>query len=300
MISFSFSGHETFSLRHGWLKKGLDGVSQNPHLFSNENAMIRLGVGRNMAQSIRHWCLATRVLQESEKRGELVPTELGENIFLDGDLDPYLEDSTTLWLLHWHLATNFSYSTTWFWMFNHCHHIEFDKEKILFEIQSWLSQQKHKKSISENTLKRDIDCFLRTYVASRQTKTLDCPLADLRLITELGESSKTYQFDRGSQYSLPDEIFVYALAKFWRMKERPESIALSKMTTEVGSPARIFKLDENSIVQRLEKIEAVSDGAFAYDETAGLKQIYRRGAVDSTGLLEKCYRKKAKKAGAEK
>lgn len=305
MTSYSFSGHETFSLRHGWLKKGIDGVSKKPNFFSTEDAMIRLGVGKNMVQSIRHWCLATQVVQEPEKRGEIVPTDLGESIFLDGDLDPYLEDSATLWLLHWHLATNLYHSTTWFWMFNHCNHAEFNKEKIISEIQSWLEKQGHKKPVSENTLKRDIDCFLRTYVASHQTKitvsedSLDCPLTDLRLIIEL-DDGKTYQFNAGAQDSLPDEIFVYTLAKFWRMEKRPDSIALSKIMQEVGSPARIFKLDENSLVQRLEKIEAISEGAFAYDETAGLKQVYRRGEIDLMRLLEKCYRKKVKKAGSAK
>ena len=305
MISYSFSGHETFSLRHGWLKKGVDGVALKPHLFSDDDAMIRLGVGKNMVRSIRHWCLATRILEESEKRGELVPTDLGRSIFLDDNLDPYLEDSATLWLLHWHLATNFYHSTTWFWMFNYCNHAEFTKEKIAFEIGSWLERPGNKKTVSESTLNRDIDCFLRTYVASRQTKTavsedsLDCPLTDLRLITEL-DDSKTYQFNRSSQDSLPDEIFVYTLAKFWQMEKRADSIALSKMMQEVGSPARIFKLDENSLVNRLEKIETISNGAFAYDETAGLKQIYRRGEIDLTKLLERCYRKKAKKAGSAK
>lgn len=306
MSSYSFSGHETFSLRHGWLKKGVDGVVNKPDFFSTEDAMIRLGVGKNMVQSIRHWCLATQILQDSEKRGELVPTDLGRSIFLDGNLDPYLEDSATLWLLHWYLAINLSHSTTWFWMFNHCTHADFNKEKIYFEIQSWLEKQGNKKSVSENTLKRDIDCFLRTYISSRQTKTsvsedsLDCPLTDLRLITEL-DDGKTYQLNAGAQDSLPDEIFVYTLAKFWRMRQqRPESIALSKLMSEIGSPVRIFKLDENSIIQRLEKIETISEGAFLWDETAGLKQIYRRGEIDLTLLLEKCYRKKVKKLGSAK
>lgn len=305
MSSYSFSGHETFSLRHGWLKKGIDGVSKESSFFSTEEAMIRLGVGKNMVQAIRHWCLATRIVQEdSEKRGSLIPSDLGKNIFLDGNLDPYLEDSATLWLLHWHLATNIHHSTTWFWMFNHYNSLEFNKEKVALELQFWLERQGTKVA-SENTLKRDIECFLRTYVASRQTRatvsedSLDCPLTDLRLITEL-DDGKTYQFERGSQDSLPDEIFVYTLVKFWQMKERPENIALSKMLSEAGSPARIFKLDENSLVHRLERAEVITEGAFLYDETAGLKQIYRRGEVDLTRLLEKCYRKKLSKAGSAK
>jgi hypothetical protein len=306
MSLFSFSGHETFSLRHGWLKKGVDGISKESSFFSPEEGMINLGVGKNMVQSIRYWCLATQIIQEDpEKRGKLVPSDLGKNIFLEGNLDPYLEDSATIWLLHWYLATNVNHATTWFWMFNHCNYSEFTKEKIAFEIQFWLERQGYKKTVSENTLKRDIDCFLRTYVVSRQTKgsvsedSLDCPLTDLRLITEL-DDGKTYQFERGSKDSLPDEIFVYALEKFWRMKERPENIALSKMLSEVGSPARIFKLDENSVVHRLEKIEAISDGAIVYDETAGLKQIYRRREIDLTNLLENCYHKKLAKTGSAK
>jgi hypothetical protein len=306
-ISYSFSGHETFSLRHGWLKKGVDATKEKgADVLSADQAMIRLGVGKNMVRSIRHWCLATHVLEESEKRGELKPSDLGARLFSDGGFDPYLEDSATLWLLHWHLATNRSYSTTWFFTFNHFGQAEFNKEKIAFEIQSWLEKQSGgKKPVSENTLSRDVDCFLRTYVLSRQSKTsvsedsLDCPLADLRLITEL-DDGRTYRFNRGSQDSLPDEIFVYGLEHFWRAERRPETIALSKMVSEVGSPARVFKLDENSLVQRLEKIKAVSGGAFDYDETSGLRQIYRRGEIDLNELLEKCYRKKAIRAGAAK
>lgn len=297
MISYSFSGHETFSLRHGWLKKGIDAVSEKSNFFSNERAMIELGVGKNMVQSIRYWCLATQVVREdSERRGYLKPSDLGKKIFLDGNLDPYIEDSATLWLLHWHLATNRFLSTTWFWMFNHYNYSEFNKEKIASEIQSWL-KLKGQKPVSDNTLKRDIDCFLRTYAASRQTKTtvsedsLDCPLVDLRLIIEV-DDGKNYRFNRSSHGTLPDEIFVYSLAKFLEAKDiQPNSIVLSKVLTDAGSPGRVFKLDEDSIVERLEKVEQVSEGAFSYDETAGLKQVYRCGEVDSMRLLEKCYRK---------
>ena len=297
MISYTFSGHETFSLRHGWLKKGIDGVSEKSDFFSKERAMIELGVGKNMVQSIRYWCLATQVVEnDSEKRGNLKPSDLGKKIFLDGNLDPYLEDSATLWLLHWHLATNRFLSTTWFWMFNHYNYSEFNKEKIDSEIKSWLKRE-GKKPVSDNTLKRDIDCFLRTYVPVKQTKTtvsedsLDSPLVDLRLIAEV-DDGKNYRFNRNSQESLPDEIFIYSLAKFWETKDvQPNSFVLSKVLTEAGSPGRVFKLDEDSIVERLEKVEQVSEGAFSYDETAGLKQVYRRSEVDVMRLLEKCYRK---------
>jgi hypothetical protein len=58
-VQGSFSGHETFALRAAWLKKGIDGLERYPDIFSREDALVELGVGKNMVRSIRHWCLAT-------------------------------------------------------------------------------------------------------------------------------------------------------------------------------------------------------------------------------------------------
>lgn len=49
----TFSGHETFPFRYAWLKKGLDGLIKKPTLFTSEDAVIDLGVGKNMVRSIR-------------------------------------------------------------------------------------------------------------------------------------------------------------------------------------------------------------------------------------------------------
>ena len=64
----TFSGHETFVFRYGWLKKGLKGLRERPDVFSAEEAVARLGVGKNMVRSIRHWCLATRLPAEEDGR----------------------------------------------------------------------------------------------------------------------------------------------------------------------------------------------------------------------------------------
>lgn len=97
----SFSGHETFTLRHGWLKKAVDGIRANPRLFADEDAMVDLGVGKNMVRSIRHWALATDILQEfpSTRGAELGTTTFGDLIFGTHGRDPFLEDLNTLGLL---------------------------------------------------------------------------------------------------------------------------------------------------------------------------------------------------------
>ena len=52
--SGSFSGHETFALRAAWLKKGMDGLTRHPDIFGREDALVELGVGKNMVRAIRH------------------------------------------------------------------------------------------------------------------------------------------------------------------------------------------------------------------------------------------------------
>src|SRR5215212_3704187 len=83
----SFSGHETFPFRYSWLKKGIDAASQDPAIFSKEEAMSELGVGKNMVRSIRHWCLAARLIREDAVaggiRGQFTATVLGRKLFAD-------------------------------------------------------------------------------------------------------------------------------------------------------------------------------------------------------------------------
>ncbi len=49
-----FGGHETFPVREGWLHKGLKLVVEEPEKLIGEHVADWLGVGRNMAKSIRY------------------------------------------------------------------------------------------------------------------------------------------------------------------------------------------------------------------------------------------------------
>ncbi len=105
-----FAGHETFTLRYGWLKKAVDAVTDDPEVFTRENALVTLGVGKNMVRAIRHWGLMTGILEEDQSkpnnRGRFIrPTALGELLFGPRGRDPDLEEPGTRWLLHWNLAS---------------------------------------------------------------------------------------------------------------------------------------------------------------------------------------------------
>ena len=99
-----FARHETFHPRYGWLKKGMDLAAEDSGAFSSNDALVRLGVGKNMVNAIRYWCQAFKVIEPVDGSGrsrEYKPSDPGRGL-LDDDsgLDPYLEDTGSLWLLH--------------------------------------------------------------------------------------------------------------------------------------------------------------------------------------------------------
>ena len=296
-INVSFSGHETFPFRYTWLKKGVDAVRGVPTIFADDTATITLGVGKNMVRSIHHWCQVTGLIEgdgvDSNNRRRFVPTDRGNSIFADDGFDPYLEDVATLWLIHWQLATNTNRATTWFWAFSIFGQNEFGRDIFTSELINW-TKRNTRNRISENSIKRDVDCFLRTYVPSRLTKTtimedtFDCPLVELDMISDSPDGN-TYQFHRGPKPSLPAEIFTAALSEFWDTLSGKNTLTFGDIAYSPRSPGRTFLLDEDTLAEYLDKLESLTDGAFRYDETAGVKQVYRDRKVDPMERFHRYY-----------
>ena len=104
-----FAGHETFTLRYGWLKKVFDAVyaieragnTDNSTIFTDSESIADFGVGKNMVQSMRHWALATGILAsqslDETTASRIAVTDLGRLIF-DEKGDPYLEHPGSLWI----------------------------------------------------------------------------------------------------------------------------------------------------------------------------------------------------------
>jgi hypothetical protein len=136
-----------------------------------------------------------------------------------------------------------------------------------------------------NTVERDFDCFIRCYTVSRAKKggltedSLECPFAELELIQQTHERG-VFEFQHGPKQTLPDNVFAYALAKFWS-NINSETLSLEHVAHAPGSPGRVFKLDEPSIVERLENIEASSQGHFRWIDNSGLRQVQRTGQFEN-------------------
>ena len=122
-------------------------------------------------------------------------------------------------------------------------------------------------------------------------ETFNCPLVELNLISDSSDEI-TYQFHRGPKDSLPTEVFAAALSQYWESRfDDRNSIALGEIAYSPKSPGKIFKLDVDSVVEYLDEVETLTDGALRYDETAGLKQVYRDRPVNHIKLLSRYYGK---------
>ena len=251
-----------------------------------------------MVRSIHHWCQVAELIEfrgvDSDNRRRFLPTELGSRIFADDRGDPYLEDAATLWLIHWQLATNANRATTWYWAFSIFGQNEFRKDTFIAALIEWAAKSTRNK-ISENSIKRDVDCFLRTYVPSHLTKTtimedtFDCPLVELNLISNSSDEN-TYRFHRGPKPSLPIEIFTAALSEFWEARfSDNNTLTLANIAYSESSPGRTFLLDEDTLVEYLDRLDNLTKGVLRYDETAGVKQVYRDRHINSMELLDSYY-----------
>jgi hypothetical protein len=134
-LSYKFSGHQTFVFRYGWIEKGVQGVAEHPDLFFRDDAIVLLGVGKNMVESIRHWCQVAQLIesvQQAKKNAarNLQPTDIARRLLLNVAWDPFLEDDASLWLIHWLIATNPIIGTAWQLLFSRFNRPNFTRREI--------------------------------------------------------------------------------------------------------------------------------------------------------------------------
>jgi Protein of unknown function (DUF4007) len=287
-----FARHETFHPRFGWIKKGFDRAAEDPDIFLREDAPVRLGVGKNMARAIKYWCTAFKVLYDEYG---VYPTELGSKLLADAGWDPFLEDTASLWLLHWNLLSPPCYASAWEFAFNNFRQVDFSSEDLFLKLCDYLEGQSTR--VADSSLRKDITCILRMYVqqegkAGFNEDLVDCPFTELRLLYTSGES-KQYEFQIGPKDNLPAEVIVYSCLDFAsKISTGQRTITLSRLAFDSGSPGLVFKLSESAIAEAIERVATSSSNLFLSD-TAGLIQLSYDGdpttlAIEILDLYYKC------------
>jgi len=205
-------------------------------------------------------------------------------LFGKDGVDPFLEEDGALWLLHWHLAGR-DRLTSLFWLFNEHSGGALTRKDIVSALMKIAESQSWQR-VSEVTVDRDIQCLLRTYVGGRGgSEAGDSIISELGLIRPLGNGR--FALARGAKASLPDHVFLYSVWDYWERSSKDRStLSYEALAFDGGSPGRVFLLDEVSLVERLETLQSLSDGAFSWSETAGLRQLVRRRDVSQEEIID--------------
>lgn len=280
-----FSGHQTFSFRYGWLEKGFRFIREGKQ-FSDANAIVALGVGKNMVDSIKYWCEMTGVIYDgsiSDFGNKLLDEQSG--------WDPFLEDNASLWLLHWKLITNPNFISAGTALFSFLHKPEFAKRDVAEAALRLLDQ--NKKASSDSMILRDIDCYIRSYCGVRRfekkktgEESFDCPLQELNLIQPISDADM-YRFGIGAKSSLPPEVIGYAICEYLG-KENKNAMTIQSILYREHSPGQVFMLDENSLIEAVQELHENPKWGHYFDftESAGIAQIHcHLGREDADKLL---------------
>lgn len=279
---YLFSGHESFPCKSLWLKKGYDFVVEGNN-FNSPEAVISLGVGKNMVASIRHWMKVFGMLKDDEI------TDLAKYLFDNNDgKDCYLEDIATLWLLHFTLV--FSNEATLYNMF-FCglqrERTHFDREQALNYVRLKMAEAGKMTQFNANTVKKDIGVLLQNYTLPRKSQSnedFSSLMIDLDLIRQDIEG-KGYYINVDGKKKVTSEIFLYALLKL-KEQEGDNTISFDTIQDNIGL---IFCMQDYETIEMLRSLSGKYKKYFSYSDVAGIKQVQFTADLDCKKVLDKYY-----------
>lgn len=279
---YSFSGHESFPCKSLWLKKGYDFVVQEKN-FNDPNAVIDLGVGKNMVASIRFWLKAFDICENDNA------SWLGHYLF-DNQTgrDKYIEDLATLWLLHFHLifCGEASIYNLFFCDFQR-EHSSFQREQITNYIKIRLIENGTPSVFNKNTITKDIGVLLLNYVLPRKSQSNEdysSLLIDLDLIRQNSEGGG-YFFNAEGKRKVAKEVFLYSLLK---VMGEDKSISYDAIREQIGY---IFCMTDIELIQMLKQLASDYSENLAYSDIAGIRQVQIIKELDPVQVLNDYYEK---------
>lgn len=275
---FRLKGHGSFTIREGWIHKGLTAVNENPSLFrkkkiedikdvlANRTSADILGVGSNMAQAIRYWLKVCGLMEENTTHGAKL-SNIGKLILA---YDPYIEDIFTLWIMHCNLVMDNEGATSWFLFFNMCEAEEYTRDEIFNQMKSELEIYSMESEFSEKSLADDVAAITNMYAKTEEQDPEDsmvCPFTRLKLLEEKDHRYTKTQPD----LSMVDErVILYILMK---QMGAQNSISIDSLVEDVNSIGKILNMGRVTINQYLDKLE--KDGFIRVNRTSGLDVVYK-------------------------
>jgi hypothetical protein len=278
-MKYTYSGHESFPCKSLWIKKGYDFIVNGLN-FNSSDAVVHLGVGKNMVSSIRYWLRCFNITSDDKL------TDIAHYLFdNEKGKDPYLEDLGTLRLLHFLLVSK-TEATLYYLLF-----IGLQKERKFFEkqqvanyVKRIMTEQNKFNQYNENTVKKDITTLLQMYVLPQKNKTYDdfsSLLIDLELI-RYDADAKNYVFNIEGKQKLPWQIFLYSIIA---TKGIDNSVSYDVLQ-ELGM---IFCMNDMEVIEMCKVIETNKPNIIRYSDTAGIRQLQFIGQINKESVLDEYY-----------
>ncbi len=271
-----FSGHDSFQCRHLWLKKGYDFVKSGKS-FAADEAVVHLGVGKNMVTAVRHWMRAFDLLDEKDQL-----TPFADWIFEDkiGDklrgFDPFLEDDASLWLLHWKLVTK-GYATSFSLIFNDFRRqrVEFGKDHFSRYVKNLAENPENRFVFNPNTIGSDFEVFAKLYVGDEKSKDAEDivsgVLTELTMVNSIHRDGNTvYHIPETPKDNIPLEILLFALLDDPRIGL---SINLHFLETEPDSLRSVFAITPTGLLQKIRDLAGKYPNLLVFKEDAGVREL---------------------------
>ena len=234
-----FSGHDTFHCKEQWLLKGIQLIDnhQDNSIFKSDSAIYRLGVGKNMVRSIHYWLKSFALIDDEDN---FLP--YSNYLFLNQKYDPFLENSSTLYILQY-LLTSKKYASIFSLIFKDFFtdktNNEFTELQIISFIKRILSDLNINK-FTENTIKSDFKVFIKSYVPPKKNiKTIEddfsAPLLGLKLISDTGRKNdlnqSVFRVNKTLRKDLSEFAFAFCVLDFFELQA---SIDFTDLATTMG------------------------------------------------------------------
>lgn len=282
-----FSGHETFHCKSFWLKKGYD-FSLSNSSFRDLDAVVQLGVGKNMVSSISHWMSAFNIVDDE---GSF--SQLGSAILDNQGFDPFIEDLGTIWFLHFQLLKK-EYASLYPLFFKDFRRTRISGEFNAAQLADFTINllKRNGLNISPNTINNDINVLLKNYVRpvkstiKTQEDDANVLLSELNLVfvtDERASKSADYIFNYSDQPSLPPLILLAAILEVFKDRS---SISINEIQNEVSD---LFLCNREGTELKLQVLAEL--GLLIAKSNAGRNEVQFKKRLDTLIILNMYYGK---------
>ncbi|MED0756864.1 DUF4007 family protein [Aneurinibacillus thermoaerophilus] len=250
-----YGQHQSFYLRPHWIAKAVRMLEQDERFFYDPFGFEKIGLGKNMIKSLRFWTVAMNIVHE-ERSADTKQTihRLTPFSKLLYEYDRFIRYPETAAILHYYLVSSPSQATTWYWFFNLLGEKAMTVQELHESLVSWVNQNENR-TVSNNSLKRDIDCLIKLYTAGKDEgddpeEVIQSPLHILGLVEERQEV--VYKHSPSfEEIGLP--ALLYTLLLYAKEREIT-TVSVEEIQEVPGLWGKVFNMKRNEIVSALDEL----------------------------------------------